>query len=91
MPVMYIRDCDDGRPTYCRKDKSNIIWDTIIIIFYDKSHYHDDSRSYQVAIKSLIAVVGSGLGDQDLYRTRVKCAHTYLPDLIHLKNSIVVK
>ena len=86
--------CSKSFDLYSRKDKSNIIcWETIIITFMI------NLTNNKVILLSQNILSGCDCetccpGDLALYSTRGRfnvLTPTYLPDLIHLNNSIVVK
>ena len=86
--------CSKSCDLYSRKDKSNIIcWETIIITLMI------NLTSNKVILLSQNILSGCDCetccpGDLVLYSTRGRfnvLTPTYLPDLIHLNNSIVVK
>ena len=82
--------CSKSFDLYSRKDKSNIIcWETIILTFMINLSSNKVILLFQNILSGCDCET---CGPGDLFIAHgVKCPKTYLPDLIHLKNSRVVK
>ena len=78
--------CSKSFDLYSRKDKSNIIcWETIILLFMINLSSNKVILLFQNILSGCDCET---CGPGDLFIAHgVKCPNTYLPDLIHLKNS----